>query len=415
MFWFIVGLLVLLATLVATFMMPRLIESSQDRHTSERATKKKLNSTSLMIALAGLVLSAILIVASFVVVLQPGEVGIAYQLRGSSRELQVGYNFVAPWARMHRWDTTMQIVTFSQGDAADDIYGAQTTEKDYIEVVATIGVHIDTSKMTEYIALYGNEQISSKRITKLLKTISRNSIESIIGSYTTSEVMGNKKKIGEEASTHLQESIKDLPIILDSFTIDDLVAPESYELAIKEQAQLRMEKEKATLQQQINEQEALANKTKAEGDAAVLKTQAEADAAVKKIEAENAASVAKIKADNDAEVKKIQAEAEASVRKTQAEAQATEITTKANAEAEATIKKGEAEAKAIAAQGEAYNQNPQLIDLKKAEISAEVQSKWAENWSGYSFEGMSGFNFADLTEILKNLINPAIPAVVPAE
>ena len=122
MFWFIVGLLVLLATLVATFMMPRLIESSQGRHTNERATKKKLNSTSLMIALAGLVLSAILIVASFVVVLQPGEVGIAYQLRGSSRELQVGYNFVAPWARMHRWDTTMQIVTFSQGDAADDIY-----------------------------------------------------------------------------------------------------------------------------------------------------------------------------------------------------------------------------------------------------------------------------------------------------
>lgn len=415
MFWFIVGLLVLLATLVVTFMVPRLIESSQGRHTNERVTKKKLNSTSLMIALAGLVLSAILIVASFVVVLQPGEVGIAYQLRGSSRELQVGYNFVAPWARMHRWDTTMQVVTFSQGDAADDIYGAQTTEKDYIEVVATIGVHIDTSKMTEYIALYGNEQISSKRITKLLKTISRNSIESIIGSYTTSEVMGNKKKIGEEASTHLKESIKDLPIILDSFTIDDLVAPESYELAIKEQAQLRMEKEKATLQQQINEQEALANKTKAEGDAAVLKTQAEADAAVKKIEAENAASVAKIKADNDAEVKKIQAEAEASVRKTQAEAQATEITTKANAEAEATIKKGEAEAKAIAAQGEAYNQNPQLIDLKKAEISAEVQSKWAENWSGYSFEGMSGFNFADLTEILKNLINPSIPAVVPAE
>ena len=75
---------------------------------------------------------------------------------------------------------------------------------------------------------------------------------------------------------------------------------------------------------------------------------------------------------------------------------------------------GEAEAKAIAAQGEAYKQNPQLIELEMAEIQAAVEQAWAEKWSGYSFEGMSGFNFANLTDILKEIIptsNISIPDV----
>lgn len=351
-----------------------------------------------------IVVAVLLVLWSFVVSLAPGQVGIAYQLNGASSNLKVGYNFVAPWAKIHIWDTTIQVVTFSEGEAIDDIYGAQTTEKDYITVVATIGVHIDTGKMDDYIAKYGDEQVRSERMLKLLKTISRNSIESTIGSYTTAQVMGNKKKIGEEAGEHFKGSVASLPLIIDSFTIDDLVAPDSYESAIREQAQLRMDREKATLQQQVNEQEAAANKVKAEGEATVLKTQAEAQAEVKRIEAENTAQVKKIEAENAAQVAKIKADADASVKVTQA-----------TASAEATVKQGEAEATAIKAQGEAYNQNPKLIELRVKEIEAEVQNKWAEHWSGYSFEGMSGFTFTNLTDILKgifpNIQSTAQPAV----
>jgi len=271
-------------------------------------------------------------------------------------------------------------------------------------VVATIGVHINTEKMEEYIALYGNEQVRSDRIMKLLKTVSRNSIESVIGSYTTAQVMENKKMIGEQSGEHFKSSVASLPLVIDSFTIDDLVAPESYETAIKEQAQLRMNREKATLQQQVNEQEAAANKIKAEGEATVLKTQAQAQADVKKIEAENAASIKKIEAENAAQVAKIKAENDAEVKKVQAEADASVKVTQANANAEATVKQGEAEATAIKAQGEAYKQNPQLIDLKMKEIEADVQSKWAEHWSGYSFDGIGGFTFTNLADLLKGII-----------
>lgn len=357
------------------------------------------------------VIAIVLVLTSIVVTLEPGKVGLAYRLNGSTTRLNVGYNFVPPFARVNEWNTTIQVFTFSQGEAYDDIYGAQTNEKDYIEVVATMSIKIDTEQLEKYIALYGNEQLTSKRIQQMLKTISREAIESSVNVKSTADVMGNKKQISTEAKEYLQNAMKDLPIVLVSFTVDDLIAPESYENAIKEQAQLRMDKEKAMLQQEINEQEALANKIRAEGESKVKTTQAQADAEVKRIEAENAAAVAKIQADNEAEVKKIQAEAEASVRRIKAEAEATEITTKANAEAEAVVKQGEAEAKAIAARGEAYKQNTQLIELKMAEITAEVQRAWGERWSGYSFDGMSGFNFANLTEIFQEILSkPVTPA-----
>lgn len=112
------------------------------------------------------------------------------------------------------------------------------------------------------------------------------------------------------------------------------------------------------MQQQINEQQALADKAKADGEVAVMQTKATAEA--------------------------------------------NEITTKGNAEA--IVVQGEAEAKAIAARGEAYKQNPQLIELEMAEISAATEKAWADKRSGFSFEGMSGFNFANLTEILKGII-----------
>ena len=351
-----------------------------------------------------LLLGVVFVLLSFVVTLDPGQVGIAYQLNGNSTPLNVGYNFIPPWSRINQWDATIQVFVFSQGEANDDIYGAQTMEKDYIEAVATISVRIDTEQMDKYVALYGNEQLSSVRIQQMLKTISREAIESSVNTKETATVMGNKKQVTAEAKDYLQNALQDLPIVLISFTLDDLVAPDSYEAAIREQAQLRMDKEKAVLQQEINEQQALADKIKAEGEAQVKTTQAQADADVKKIEAENVATIARIQAENDAEVKKIQAEAEASVRKTKADAEANEITTKATAEAEATIAQGEAEAKAIAAQGESYKQNPQLIELRLAELQAEIQEAWASKWSGYSFEGMSGFNFANMTEILKGLI-----------
>lgn len=388
---------------------------AQNRVDEKNKINHKIRIISCIVACLVFILSALLAASGWLVELDPGQYGRVYLLSGNSTELVLGYNFVAPWALKRTWDTTMYVETYTEGDADDDIFGVQTLEKDYIRIVATIGVHIDKSRMDEYISLYGNEQINSPQIRKLLKTIARSVNEKIIGAYTTSEAMSNKKKITEDAEEELKIALAGLPIVLDSYKIDDLQAPQSYEEAIKLQAQLRMEKDNATLQQQVNEQQAAANRIKAEGEAAVAKTQAEADAAVKEIaaknsaavkeiEAENAAKVKKIEEENAAEVKKIQAAADAQSRQIKADALAYETTKQADAEATAVVKKGEAEAKSIEAQGAAYQTNPELISLRKAEIEADVQTAWATKWSGYNFSNMSSFSFADLTELLKGLI-----------
>ena len=347
---------------------------------------------------------AIPVALSFIVVLDPGYIGVSYDLSGNSKELVVGYNMVAPWCRKYTWDGTNKTITFTEGEAEDDIYGAQTKEKDYIVAVAKITVAIDSARMPEYVTSYGTSKIDSDRIVSILKSETRRAIEDAISEYTTAYVMENKSTIAAKARENVFNYLSNQPFKISTFSIEDLQAPESYENAIRAQAETRMQKENAVLQQQLNEQQALANKIKAEGEAAVLETNANAQARVREIEAETAANVAKIEAENAAEVAKINAEAEASVKATQVDAEAKAIETKANAEAKATIATGEAEAAAISAQGEAYAKNPKLMEIEIKEIEAEVQKSWAEKWSGYNFEVIGGFTFADLTDLLKGLI-----------
>ena len=38
------------------------------------------------------------------------------------------------------------------------------------------------------------------------------------------------------------------------------------------------------------------------------------------------------------------------------------------------------------------------------QIEADVQGKWAEKWSGFSFDGIGGFTFTNLSDLLKGLI-----------
>lgn len=346
-----------------------------------------------LIGCAVIVFAIAITCSQMVVKVNPDTIGIVYNANGSAKTLSTGYNIKAPWAIKKSWSSKANIITFSEGDGVNDIYGAQTSEKDYISVVATMSVRIDVNRLSEYIVRYGDAAISDEKICQLLKTTSRTAIENVISRYTTSDVMSNKAKINSEAFAEFKNVLSEQPLVIDSFTLDDLVAPESYEQAIRDQAELRMNKQKAELQKEVNEAEASANKIKAEGEAAVAE-----------VNANNAAAVAKIKAQNDAEVKKINAENEAAVKKINADAEANQIKIKSEAEAQATIVSGEAEAKASEALAQVYKATPELYELKRAEITAEVQKKWAEKWGGYDFSGISSFSFADVSDLLNELL-----------
>lgn len=343
--------------------------------------------------LIALVLALIILPCSTIVKVNPDEVGISY-VGQNKTTLHTGYNITAPWAIVKTWTSKATVVTYSEGEGIDNIYGAQTSEKDYIQVVATVSARVDVNRLDDYISRYGDSAVDSDKLQKVIKSVSRTAIEKVIGSYTTSDVMSKKSKINDEAKTEFLTMIAEQPILIDSFTIDDLVAPDSYEQMIKDQASLRQQTEKAELQKKLNETEAEANKIKAEGEATVAKTNAEKEAAVKKINAEANAEAAKIDANSKAEVVKIDANAEAE-----------KITIKAKADADAVVLAGEAEAKAKTALSDIYKNNPELYELAVKEIDAEIQKEWAEKWSGYDFNGMSSVSFANVSDILNSILS----------
>ncbi len=398
MTWFIIGALVGVAGLVAIICGMFFKRKDEDYQIHRRVAR--------ISGFVAIVLAIVIMISSCIVTIQPGFSGRAYSLSGKVKTLKVGRNGVSPFSLVREVEVRTQTLKFAEVDDNDpsDIYGAQTKDGDYLRIASTLGARPDPNRLDQYLEMYGVENLSSKRIYEQLKAISRDAAERVIGLETTSYVMSSKTILSTQIKDIFSEAIKDMPIIIDSFTIDDLQASDEYERAIKEQAQLRMNQKNQLLTQEVNAETAKANKIEAEGIAEVRRIQAENDALVKKIEAENTAEVKKIQAENAAEVKKIEADNEAEVKRIQAEADASVIITKANADAEAVVKAGEAEAKALKAQGEAYTTNPELMKLKLAQIEAELKAKWAEKWSGFSFEGLNGITFTNFTDLLKGII-----------
>lgn len=347
---------------------------------------------------------------------EPSEIAYVYNPNGSYEKLHTGYNTKSMLSNVIAISTKSQINTFSEGEAADDIFGAQSLEQDYIQIVATISYRVDPDRVNEYIVRYGTKGVDSHEVYTLIKAEAKKAAESVISKRKTSDVMSNKAEVNEAAKTAFIELMKDHPIIIDSFTIDDTIAPESYELTIIAQAKLRQDMQTADLQKDLNARNAEANKIKADGEAAVAKVEAQKAADVAEINARKEASVATINAQNNAEVAKINAEKDAESKriasdanilrsKNEAEANASILKTESAAEAEKIKTLADAEAYALEQAGKAYKENPDLYDMKKVEIAAEVQKAWAERWSGIDMGGISPtISYADISTLIDSIV-----------
>lgn len=356
-----------------------------------RMTKGERSGVIAAVVVAVLV-SGSFIVASSIRTLSPGQMGRAYNLSGNAKEMTVGYNFVAPWNSVYTWDMRSQSLNFSEGDAVDDAFGAQTKNGDYLTAIANITVRIDPVRLDQYIDRFGNESIDGNRkISLILKNELKRAMENALKDYETRDLMSSKAKASGEARELALTYLSELPFVVETLWFVDFEASAEYETAIREQADLRMRTDKAALQEMLNEQEAKNNKVKADGEAEVLRIAARAEADAKEITAKNEATIAQITAERDANVKKIAAEAEANA-----------TITKAEADASARVAQDTAEAQGAEAIGNAYKANPELMELKRIELEQE----WAKAWNGMmpQFQGMSSFNFADMTGIIRGLL-----------
>lgn len=349
---------------------------------------------SLAISLvAGGIVFVAIAAGSTIKVLGPGELGRAYGVLGGEKALKVGYNFVAPWERTYIWDMRSETMNFTEGEAADDAFGAQTKTGDYLTAIANITVRIDPDRLDEYILRFGSETVArNHKISTILKNELKRAMENALKEYETRDLMNNKAQAADEARTIALDYLSDLPFVVETLWFVDFEASAEYEAAIREQADMRMKTEKAALQESLNAQEAKNNKVKADGEAEVQKIAAQAEAAANEIRAQNEAQVAKIAAERDAEVKRVEADAEAKA-----------TTTRAQADAAARVAKDTAEAQGAEAIGKAYKANPELMQIKRIEL----EGAWAKAWNGMmpQFQGMESFNFADFSEIIKGFMS----------
>lgn len=344
---------------------------------------------------AAVLVGGTMLAMSMAQTLSPGEIGRAYQLDGSAQELTVGYNFVAPWQRIYTWDMRSQTLSFAEGGAADDAFGAQTKNGDYLTAIANITVRIDPDRLDEYIGRFGNERIAGNpKVALILKNELKRAMENALADYETRDLMSNKAKAADEARNIALQYLEAMPFVVETLWFVDFEASSEYETAIRQQADIRMKTDLAVLQESLNKQDAQNNKVKADGEAEVKRIQARADADAAEIAAQNEASIARITAERDAEVKRVQAKADA-----------TATTTRATAEAAARIAQDEAEAKGATAIGQAYSMNPQLLEIKRIELDMQ----WAQSWNGMmpQFQGLEAFSFADLTGLIGQLMPSA--------
>jgi len=358
--------------------------------------------TGVIGAIVGVV--ACVIICSCIITVAPGYYAEAKSPDGTAKVLTSGsYNFVSPFAKVYKMEATSKAHKFSESEADDDIYGAQTKEKDYLTTVCNVNGRPDPARIREYIDTYGYVSFDDVRISEILKSQTRRAFEIVVNPQSTEDVMSAKGTVLEDARVKALEYLADFPFIIDSLTFEEICGSREYEAAVKLQADLRMKQATAELQKTVNEKEAAATAALAEGEKEANRIRAESDAEVKQIAAENAAAVAKIEADNQNQIRLNQAENEKQTKQMAADAAAY-----------STVEQAKAEAEAIRETGEAYKANPSLMELKLKELQADVDKTWAEKWSGFVFDTGTGFTFTDLSDTIKTLVGSGLGAVMPS-
>jgi regulator of protease activity HflC (stomatin/prohibitin superfamily) len=344
---------------------------------------------------------------------------MVYPFYGAPYSLKLGRNFVMPWlATYEKFDGSSKSFFFYETEAIDNLYGAQTNEGVYISAAARISVRPDPERLLDYIKTFRAVSTVEEKIETLLKSESKKAIEAAVSTHDIDYVMQHKNEIANTASENLNEILKNQPLIVVSFALDELRGPDGYEESIKAQALLRVQTQEAKLQQEKNSEVAIANNIEAKGLAEVAKTQATSqatvaqtkatsDATVAKTQADAAKSVAITEAESAAKVLETNTKAKAQANKDLADADAYSVSAAAKAKADATKAQGEAEASVIAAAAKVYEISPSYLQYRLAELTANMQGKWAEKWSGYSFEGLNlggGLSYMNSGNILSTIM-----------
>lgn len=285
MFWFILGIIVIIVGVCVAFGLTTYANTSYSGKDSFPYRDKAWIS-----AVSGFALGAILLFVSCIAPVGTGHTGIVTVFgRVEDNTLEAGFHMKAPWQSVVQMDNRVQKATVELSCFSSDIQE--------VSCVYTLNYQINKANAQTIYKTVGKNYYD----TVITPNVSE-SVKTITAHYTAEELIGSRDNLASAIEEMLGESLKKYNIELVSTAIEDLDFTDTFTNAVEAKQVAAQNKLKA----EIEQQQAI---MQAEADAKVNKTKAEADAEVAKVKAEAAAEVAKIQAEADLEVQKINADA----------------------------------------------------------------------------------------------------------
>lgn len=252
------------------------------------------------------VVIAVIVIFSSIYTVDQGEEAVILTFGKVAGTETAGLHFKVPFVQDVKF-VTLQ----SHTRAYDSTFESYSKDQQPADILASVNWHVPPGSGAQVYAMYGGvDNMLTRVVDQYLPAI----LKDVFGTYDAQTAIQQRARLNADvlAALEAQASAENQPIVFDSVQLKDIKYRPEYEAAISA-------KQSAVVEVQKREQELAQQRVAAE--ITVTNAQAEADSQL----------------------------------------------AKAKAAAEAIKVQGEAEAAAIRAKGDALKDNPQLVDLTKAE------------------------------------------------
>ena len=293
--------------------------------------------------------------------IEPGHVGVVVPLSGNDKgHLETtsnGWYLYSFNTQVYEFPTYNQPHNWSNEKGQDE--RLHFGDKNGLQLGADIGIqfHVPAANVTKLFQTY-RQELDRIRDTILKNTV-RNALNMTAQNYTAEEIFGDQRGIFmDKVKAKVIKDVEENGIVVTDIYMNGLDLPKQISETIQAKLQATMLAQKAENEKRTVTAEAEKDVAKAEGVARAQVATAEGQAKT--------------------DVAKATGEATAKIAAAEGAAKARIAAAKGNADALVL----EATAQALANQKIAQSLTPQILELKKLEISANVQKAYAEKWQG---------------------------------
>lgn len=216
-----------------------------------------------------------------------GERGVVLHYGKVADESEPGLHFKIPFVTsIEKVSVQTQRDPFEQSKDGDHRMQPYTQDQQPTHVALSINYHV--TNVSSVYSLFGSLGNMEQRI---IDPRANEQVRNVFGGYNAIEAVQNRAKLNAQVYNALKDSLKGLPIMVESVQIEDIEFSPAYEQAVE-----------SRMQAIVAQQQALAEKQKriTNADAAAYEVKAQADASAHKVEVEGKAQADAIRERGDA-------------------------------------------------------------------------------------------------------------------